>query len=161
MKMQQTLSPKTRHGRVARSSSIRVEPLEPRLLMAVWSVINNNDSGAGSLRAAITSAANNDTINFNTTGQITLLAPLMISKSLTIGNTSGTPIRLNGNLSTNLITISTASNVKLQYMTLAGGSVSSDGGAVIAMGRDQHRRHRQHYRHRFDVPGQHRDGHER
>src|SRR5215510_2527284 len=121
MKMMKQPSHQTRLGRVDRSFSARMEMLESRLLMAVLSVINNNDSGAGSLRQAITSAANNDTIRFNTSGTITLLSPLVISKSLTIGNTSGTPITLSGGMSTNLFTMSSAVNLKLQYMTLTNG----------------------------------------
>ena len=73
-----------KHSAPAASAS-RFERLEPRLLMATWFVLNNNDSGAGSLRQAIASAANNDTIRFNTSGSIVLNSPLSIGKSLTIG----------------------------------------------------------------------------
>src|SRR5215471_4673461 len=84
-----------------------LERLEPRLLMATWFVLNNNDSGSGSLRQAIASAANNDTIRFNTSGGIVLASPLTIGKSLTIGNTSGPGITLlDGDLGTSLINVS-------------------------------------------------------
>src|SRR5205823_1145148 len=100
-------------------SRARIEPLEPRLLMAVWSVINNNDSGAGSLRAAIAGAASNDTINFNTTGQITLLSPLTVSKSLTVTNATGVgPITISGNGSSNLFVTTASLNLKLLNLNL-------------------------------------------
>src|SRR6185295_16769055 len=107
----------------------RLERLEPRLLMATWFVLNNNDSGVGSLRQAIASAASNDTIRFNTSGSIVLASPLSIGKSLTIGNTSGPTITLlDGNLGTSLINVTSGSvNLKLQYMTLANGKTSGDG----------------------------------
>ena len=48
--------------------SIAIEPLEDRILMAVFTVINNSDTGAGSLRWAIEQSNNTagvDTIAFN------------------------------------------------------------------------------------------------
>src|SRR5437879_5112771 len=123
MKIRKTPSPQTRHGRVDRSPFARfahIEPLESRLLMAVWFVLNNNDSGAGSLRQAIAGAASNDTIKFNTSGDIVLASPLTISKSLTITGTAGAPaVTLNGNLGTNLVVVTQPVNVKLMYLTVA------------------------------------------
>jgi hypothetical protein len=40
-----------------------MEPLESRLLLAVHAVLNNDDSGAGSLRQAIADAVDWDTID--------------------------------------------------------------------------------------------------
>jgi hypothetical protein len=50
-----------------------------------YTVSNTNDSGPGSLRAALASAANGDTINFSVTGTITLnSAELVIGTNVTI-----------------------------------------------------------------------------
>src|SRR5690349_2394012 len=42
----------------------RLEALEDRLCLSTITVMNANDSGAGSLRAAVAAAQNGDTINF-------------------------------------------------------------------------------------------------
>ncbi len=42
----------------------RLDPLEGRTLLSTWTVMNNNDSGPGSLRYDIGQAAPGDTIDF-------------------------------------------------------------------------------------------------
>ena len=42
----------------------RLEALEDRFCLSTLTVVNNADSGNGSLRAAIANAQNGDTINF-------------------------------------------------------------------------------------------------
>ena len=54
-----------------------------------YTVVNTNDAGAGSLRAAVTSATNGDVINFNISSSanyptIFLKSELQISKNITI-----------------------------------------------------------------------------
>src|ERR1041385_3594079 len=52
---------------------------------ATITVMNMNDSGAGSLRQAIADAVNGDTIDFGVTGTITLATDeLLVDKSITI-----------------------------------------------------------------------------
>src|ERR1043166_2197703 len=59
--------------------------LSTPLAAAIITVNNTNDSGAGSLRQAIQSAATNDTIGFSVIGGITLTnGDLLLTKSLTI-----------------------------------------------------------------------------
>src|SRR5437667_30027 len=130
MRTRRSHLPQTRLGRADHSLfAPRIEPLEPRLLMAVWSVINNNDSGAGSLRQAISSAASNDTIKFSTSGQIVLLSPLTISKSMTITGTAGAaPIVLNANMSTNIF--DTSGSIALSGR---GGAVATGGAASLLL----------------------------
>ncbi|WP_454642103.1 autotransporter domain-containing protein [Bradyrhizobium liaoningense] len=56
-------------------------------------VTNTADSGAGSLRAAITSAGNGDTIVFQTGGTITLASELpVVTKNLTIDGNGNNPV---------------------------------------------------------------------
>jgi hypothetical protein len=47
-------------------------------------VIQNGDSGTGSLRQAIADSVNGDTINFSVNGTITLTSPILLNKNLTI-----------------------------------------------------------------------------
>ena len=93
-------------------------------------VTNTNDSGAGSLREAITNASTTaaDTINFaaGLNGQtITLGSPLTIAKSLTIDGT-GRKIVINGN-GHQAFSI-TSGTVELKNLTVTGGSAANGGG---------------------------------
>ncbi len=112
------------------------------LFSADHSVTNNNDSGAGSLRAAITAAnagAAGDTITFNLSsspsGMITLLSPLtpIIQQGVTM-STNGFNVILNGGVA-NVPTFSglfiwpTAGSFTLN--TAAGGTFSSEYTASI------------------------------
>ncbi len=62
-------------------SALRLEQLEGRAMMATFAVTNLNDTGAGSLRQAITSAnsaAGADTITFSVAGSIQLRSALPV-----------------------------------------------------------------------------------
>ncbi len=86
---------------------LHVEALEDRRMLAVFTVTNNGDSGAGSLRDAITQAntmAGADTINFDagvfSGGDNSLIrltsGELMISDTLTIDGTTGADVTITG-----------------------------------------------------------------
>ena len=65
-------SAKHNQKNVLRAISAAIEPLEDRVLMAVFTVVNANDSGDGSLRWAITQSNNTpgvDMIAFNIQGE--------------------------------------------------------------------------------------------
>ena len=73
-----TLAPAARRPRAGRGAPL--EPLEPRVLLATYTVTNTNNDGAGSLRQAIVSANANagaDTIRFNipTGGAVATIQP--------------------------------------------------------------------------------------
>lgn len=75
---------KTKHRQ--KNRDLRVESLEDRRLLAI-TVMNTNDMGAGSLRAAIASAMPGETIDFDSMldgATIDLNSALTISKNLTI-----------------------------------------------------------------------------
>jgi len=65
---------------------------------ATITVTNKNDSGPGSLRQALTSANDGDTINFAVTGTITLTSGgLVIDKSVTISGPGADRLAIDGN----------------------------------------------------------------
>jgi hypothetical protein len=123
---------------------LRFESLEDRRLLAVFSVDNLNDSGAGSLRDAINLANANgegDQIAFAVDGTIqlasqlpTITADLSIDgggKSITIagaGGTGGGAFRLfainDGNAGNQI-------SVSLFGLSLTGGNVTGDGAAIL------------------------------
>ncbi len=90
----------------------RVDLMEDRALLSTVTVMNTNDSGVGSLRAAVVGAASGETINFssNLTGR-------------TIGLTSG-PLTIGVNL--------TISGMGAGKLTVSGGG--TEGVFVVAAG---------------------------
>jgi len=67
-------------------------------LAATITVTNTADNGAGTLRAALASATNGDTINFSITGAITLTSgELLVNKSVTILGPGPASLAVNGN----------------------------------------------------------------
>lgn len=107
---------------------------------AVLTVTTNASAGAGSLRAAVTSASPNDTIVFalaleNAT--ITLSTQLFIDKPLTIRNTLSGTITLNGGNATRIIEfdppIITQRLVLSRLNLINGLTVEDFGGAAIRM----------------------------
>ncbi|WP_445245377.1 DUF4347 domain-containing protein [Microcoleus sp. OTE_8_concoct_300] len=92
-------------------------------------VTNNYDSGPGSLRDAIASAAAGDTINFSSSignRKITLSnGQLLIRKDLTIDG-GNRKITISGNNSSRVIRIEGSTNVTLKNLIVANGRVGSD-----------------------------------
>ena len=83
-----------------RSSRPRLEVLEDRTLLSTDIVTNTNDSGAGSLRATISSASPGDTIAFasGVTGTITLTSgELDINENLDIEGPGAGILTISGN----------------------------------------------------------------
>src|SRR5262245_12282964 len=65
---------------------------------AIITVTNTNDSGPGSLRQALTSANDGDTINFAVTGTITLTSGgLPMTKNITISGPGPDQLSIDGN----------------------------------------------------------------
>lgn len=111
---------------------------------ATLTVTSNADSGAGTLRAAIASAASGDTITFSTVMTINLstLAQnraganddslLYISKNLTIDgdldNNGTSDVTLNGQYKGRVLEIASGTTVTLEGLTISNGLLSGDGG---------------------------------
>ncbi|MGC3990604.1 MAG: hypothetical protein QM796_13175 [Chthoniobacteraceae bacterium] len=112
-----------------------LELLEGRIAPSTVIVTNLNDSGAGSLRAAIAGSHNGDVIDFKTglSGLIHVKSNLLIKDSLSING--GGRITLDGGGSTQLFNISNneTSSVGLMGLTFRNG-YGADGGAIYATG---------------------------
>ena len=101
-------------------------------------VSNNNDSGSGSLRQAISDACAGETITFDADYTITLSTELTIDKELTIDG-SGRNITVSGNDSVRVLFIESSGAATLSYLNIVSGSASSgagiynDGGALTVL----------------------------
>jgi hypothetical protein len=111
--------------------------LEDRTLLSVLTVLNNADSGAGSLRDTIAAAQSGDTIVFDPSlayETITLSSsPLALSSNLTIDGLGADLLTVGGNQQSQLFRLSGSAQVTLSNLTLTGG-MSSQGGAVFIGG---------------------------
>ncbi|MDQ7825582.1 MAG: right-handed parallel beta-helix repeat-containing protein [Candidatus Eremiobacteraeota bacterium] len=114
----------------------------PRDTHTVTSAVDSADTGSGSLREAITNAADGDTINFTDgLGTITLtLGELAITgKSITIdGSSSSTPITVDASATTSRVfNIGANATVTIKSLIMKGGNVKNDvtnpnGGTIYA-----------------------------
>jgi len=140
------------------SRMLQLETLERRITPATYTVVNNLDSGTGSLRQAILDAnanAGNDQIIFNLTGTspytITLgsALPTIVSASTAIvtGGTAGTvtitglgasSLTISGSDPTNannatrnfsIFSIASGGDLSISGVTISGAQTSSQGGA--------------------------------
>lgn len=113
-----------------RSTILRVEGLEDRAVPAV--VTNLNDSGAGSLRAAILSGDAVVDFTVGLTGTITLASEIPIANSVTItGSAAG--ITVSGDSATRILNINApgTANVVITGLTFEDGLANGDGGAIL------------------------------
>jgi predicted outer membrane repeat protein len=111
--------------------------LEDRTVLSTLTVLNNADSGAGSLRAAIAAAQSGDTIVFDpglTNETITLTSgPLAISTNLAIDGLGADLLAISGDNASQLFTLGGSAQVTLSNLALTGG-MSSEGGAILISG---------------------------
>ncbi len=130
-------------------SIAQVETLEDRCLLAAFLVTNLNDSGAGSLRQAVSDANNNgnpgvvDTIRFDQsllyTSRIIALTSgqLTISQSVSIVGPSYDPSGIlisAGNNSRVFQVTSAAQTAVFQFFTITQGSTGGNGGGLLNQG---------------------------
>src|SRR5262249_43305552 len=116
-----------RRPRAARRSSFvpRLEALEDRTLPSTWTVLNNLDSGDGSLRAVIAAAQSGDQIVFDPSlnGQtITLTSgQLAITKNLDIEGLGADQLTVSGNHASRIFNISGGVTVTIAGLTITDG----------------------------------------
>ncbi len=108
---------------------------------ATFTVSNTNDTGAGSLRAAIADAnatAGADTINFTTSGTIVLTTgELTITDSVTIDGPGPETLTVSANNASRVLTIDdgvdgTLRDVTLEGLTITGGETAGEGGGIVS-----------------------------
>jgi RHS repeat-associated protein len=124
------------------SPILYLEQLEKRWLPTTWTVVNTNDSGPGSLRAAIASAASTgDEVVFDSSlsGQIIYLnTQLYITNDLWInggsfGNIGVFHSNAIGVQQDRVFKIATGKTVTLSGLDIEGGVISDDQGATNVM----------------------------
>jgi hypothetical protein len=113
----------------------RFECLEGRRLLTTLTVLNNLDSGAGSLRAEIAAAHSGDTINFapSLAGQTITLTKgeLLINKNLTIAGPGAGELTLSGNHASRVFEVAIGTHVALAGLTISNGlAAGADGGGI-------------------------------
>jgi Ca2+-binding RTX toxin-like protein len=97
-------------------------------VLAILTVTNNADSGAGSLRQAIASAAAGDTIQFASSlanQTITLTSgQLNVTKNLTIDGAAAAGLTISGNNASRVINVQSLVNFTLKNVTVANGRLT-------------------------------------
>ena len=93
-----------------------------RIHATTISVTNTNDSGPGSLRSALASAANGDTINFSVTGTILLTSgELLVSNSVNVIGPGPNMLAVYGNNSSRVFHIAPSNAVRISSLTISNG----------------------------------------
>ena len=100
-------------------------------------VINNGDSGAGSLRQTVLDAAPGDTITFapGLSGQtITLATPVTLDKNLTLDASAlAGGLTVSGNDVTRVFQVTASTTVSISALTVSSGK-AVDGGGILNQG---------------------------
>jgi Right handed beta helix region len=106
----------------------------PRAMAAIRTVTNLNDTGGGSLRAAIAASAGGDSINFTSTlsGTLTLSsAELIINTNLTITGPGAKIVSVSGGDAFRVFNLAAAGAVNISGLTIADGSTANLGGGIL------------------------------
>jgi hypothetical protein len=102
---------------------------------ATLTVLNNNDSGAGSLRATVAAASAGDTIVFGSvTGTITLTSgAIAISQNLTITGPGAGTLTVSGNNASQVFNLTNVTGT-ISGLTISGGNIVGFGGGIATSG---------------------------
>lgn len=109
----------------------RLEALEGRALLSTLTVLNTDDSGQGSLRAAIAAASSGDTIVFakNLQGStIDLSGQITIAKNLNINGPGASSLSIDGQGVGRVFSIGSGSIVAISGLTIQDGLAPIGGG---------------------------------
>ncbi len=116
-----------------------LETLEKREVPAVLTITNLLDNGAGSLRAAVASAQDGDTVQFadGLSGPITLTTgEIAIDHSIDVEGPGAEVITVSGNHASRVFAIAALLTVDISGLTIADGSVTNNdnGGGIYNAG---------------------------
>src|SRR5262245_38263030 len=117
-----------------------LETLENRTLLSNFVVTNINDSGAGSLRAAILSAnahSGADSVRFDrgVVGTIGLTSQLSVTGDTDIKGPGTDLLTISGGGTTRVLSIAAGANVSVKGLTIANGSITGEnGGGILNQG---------------------------
>ncbi|MFN6054021.1 MAG: hypothetical protein ACK47R_24585, partial [Planctomycetia bacterium] len=116
--------------------------LEERVVPATFTVVNNFDSGAGSLRQAIIDAnatAANDTIDFsvvnspytiNLASALPNIATTSSAGTLTINGLGASSLTIDGNQGNfSIFSVASGGNLTISGVTVSGANINGNGGA--------------------------------
>jgi hypothetical protein len=124
---------RVQHRKPHRRFTPRVQVLEGRTLPSTLTVLNNQDSGPGSLRDTIATAASGDTIDFDPglAGQtITLMSgQLLLNKSLDIEGPGADQLTISGNHASRVFQVASNTTVSIAGLTMANGYFRTFGDA--------------------------------
>ena len=99
---------------------------------ATITVINTNDSGAGSLRQALADTNDGDTIDFAVTGTITLTTDeLLLDKSITISGPGSDNLTVDGNHASHIFHVSGGVTATVAGLSITNGGESPGAGGGI------------------------------
>ncbi|KAA6189613.1 DUF4347 domain-containing protein, partial [Pseudomonas veronii] len=102
--------------------------------LATITVVNNGDSGVGSLRQALSSSVSGDTVTFSTTMTVNLNSQLIISKNVTIAgdlNHDGVAdVTLNGQYKTQVLMVGSGVTATLDGLVITQGLAAGNGAAA-------------------------------
>jgi hypothetical protein len=98
-------------------------------------VTSTADSGAGTLREALASASDGDTVDFSVSGTITLTSgQLVVNNSLTISGPGAANLAVNGNAASRVFYISSGKTVTISGLTITNGRKSGIGIESVGAG---------------------------
>jgi hypothetical protein len=110
-----------------------MEALEDRWLPSTLVVMNNLDSGPGSLRAEIAAAKNKDTINFASTlndQTITLSSELDITHNVTIQGLGAAHLTISGGGWSRVFEVAKSTSLSVRDLTISNGNTAGDGAGI-------------------------------